>query len=171
MSQPAGYRLLAEHQNMRAARLYAVEVRLAKHLPQEDTQRVALQHAREAANELARMAEVRVARLESWPETGEDDWVVAGNVSNADGTPAKGVTIRVYDKDRKYDDLLGETETNKFGDFSIVYDTCDFQDAFSDDEPDLFVMVTNRQGRELIEVKTPVRYNAGRIEHFDIRLT
>jgi hypothetical protein len=169
-SQKSGFQLLAKRQAKKQARRRAVAERLAEHLEKDDPRLVQIQKSAEQAGELGLAANQRAKRLEILPKVRADDWVVTGVVRYADGTPGSRLTVQVFDKDHKYDDLLGTTKTNEFGDFVIVYNERDFSDNFRDELPDLYVMVRDREGKQLIADKTPVRHNAGRTEHFEIQL-
>lgn len=169
-SQKPGFELLARRQSRKQARRRAVAERLAKHLDVEDPRLIQVKQSVQQAGELALAAGQRAKRLEIRPETRADDWLVTGNVRYADGSAAAGVIVKLFDKDHKHDDFLGSTETNDFGDFAIVYSERDFRDSIGDEFPDLYVMVSDKKGKQLISDKTPVRPNAGRSEHFDIQL-
>ncbi|MEL7052991.1 MAG: hypothetical protein AAGM45_14570 [Cyanobacteria bacterium J06588_5] len=97
------------------------------------------------------------------------NWVVWGKVMDAQGNPADGVLISLFDQDYYYDDRLGTTTTNQAGEFCIFYRTEHFQDL-AEANPDLYLKVLSRQGDELFCSETPVRFEAGRFERFDIEL-
>jgi len=170
-SQAAGYQLLAQQQERRLARRRAVESRLAPQLESDDPRLIAARQATQRASELALAAQQRVKRLANWPKLRQDDdWVVTGQVRQADGLPAAGVTIRVFEQDRKFDDFFGTTQPNEFGDFVKVYNVCQFRDQFGDSFPDLFIMVVDEKGQPLVTSTTPISIRAGGVEHFDIQL-
>jgi hypothetical protein len=169
-SQATGYQLLAQQQDRRLARRRAVESRLASQLEPDDPRLIAARQATQQVSELALVARQRVKRLAIWPELRQDDWVVTGQVRQADGLPAVGVTIRVFDQDRKFDDFLGTIQPNAFGDFVIVYNVCHFREMFGESFPDLFIMVVDQEGQPLVTSTSPIPVEAGRVEHFDIQL-
>lgn len=169
-SQSTGYQLLAQQQDRRLARRRAVESRLASQLEPDDPRLEAARQATQRVSELGQVARERVKRLTIWPELRQDDSVITGQVRQADGLPAVGVTVRVVAEDRKFDKFLGMTQPNEFGDFVIVYNVCRFRDKFGEKFPDLFIMVTDQKGQQLVTSTTPIPIQAGRVEHFDIQL-
>jgi hypothetical protein len=79
------------------------------------------------------------------------------------------LTVRVFDRDRKFDDLLGETETDETGDFFTVYHARDFYEK-GENTPELYVMVEDAAGNELFSSRENVRPEAGQSEYFVIQL-
>lgn len=178
-SQEAGLSVLAQRQAQHGARRRAVAERLAAYLPDDDPQLVRARWAERQAQDLELAARQRLKRMEGQPEPGPDDWVVAGHVSYADGTPATGLRVRLSDPEHKYDDLLAATSTNSFGDFALVQDLCQLRekigaprpDAASGKElPEFRLLVADKQGRQLVETPVPVRCEGGCVEYLEILL-
>jgi hypothetical protein len=96
-------------------------------------------------------------------------WAVRGRVTHADGRPAAGLTVSLYDKDLFFDDRLGETTTNNDGDYAFSYRTRDFRD-FIERRPDLFIKVLDENGETLHRTRARVRMEAGHDEVIDLRL-
>lgn len=103
------------------------------------------------------------------PKPEDTPWIVRGKVVDAAGNAVPGVLVRLFDKDRLYDDLLGATQTDKKGQFEIKYRLQDFREGL---EPgaDLYLTVTDAEGNILYQTKDAVRFNAGREEEFEIVL-
>ncbi len=99
------------------------------------------------------------------PEVGE--WTAAGRVVDPKGKPAAGLMVKAYDRDRRYDDLLGAALTNKEGVFKITFRTQAFREG-DEPGPDLFVVIEDADGNELHA--TELRLNATKEEVFEIRL-
>ncbi len=95
--------------------------------------------------------------------------MVYGRVFDAAGKPAAGLIVRVFDRDRKLDDLLGETETDANGDFHSVYHARDFYEK-GENAPELYIMVEDAAGNELFSSRENVRPLAGQSEYFVIQL-
>ncbi len=97
----------------------------------------------------------------------DDSWVVKGRVTDEEGNGVAGLMVRVVDKDRKYDDLLGAAQTDENGEFEISYRLQDFREGL---EPgaDLFVLVSDVKGKVVYSSEDAIRYDAGREEVFDI---
>ncbi len=159
----------AEIHQQRAARLAGAAARLQKALGEADPRVVALRQAGAASEQLYASANAEAAREARRPKAGPHEWVVFGRVLDAAGQPAAGLVVRVFDRDRKYDDLLGETTTDEHGDFAAVYHERDFLEA-GEGLPELYVQVEDARGRPLYSSRDQLRYNAGRLEYFEIAL-
>lgn len=115
----------AQLQERRATRLSAIETRLTASLGENDPQVVALREAAAAANALKQSLETTVIRAKNRPQVTAKDWMVFGTVSHSNGDPVAGVSVRVFDRDGLLDGLLGETKTDEYGDFALVYHESD----------------------------------------------
>lgn len=98
-----------------------------------------------------------------------NEWLVYGQVLNASGKPVPKLQVRIFDRDRKYDDLLGETETDENGEFSAVYHERDFGEI-GEERPELYVMVNDAAGKSLYSSRDTIRFEAGKAEYFAITL-
>jgi protocatechuate 3,4-dioxygenase beta subunit len=111
-------------------------------------------------------------------ENGDDEgaqsastgWTVRGRVTDANGSGVSGLTISLYDEDLFFDDQLGATKTDEFGDYRFIYGPDDFRDLF-EKRPDLYLKVIDRRGRTLYDSACDVEYDAGRVEVIDIELS
>lgn len=169
-SQTTGYDMLGRRKEKKAARHNAVKARLSKTLePENPKLKMAKIKAGKAAETAAAFKE-RVTRLKKKPKLGENDWMVSGNVRYDSGRAALGLTVQVYDKDLKFDDLLGKAVTDDFGDFHVIYDTCRFDDEWGNDRPDLYLRILDKDGKVLADHTEPLRVDAGRIEYFEVVL-
>lgn len=170
-SQKVGYQLVSNRKTVKALRRKAVAQRLAKSLQADDPrlQLATLQAGRSA--ETAAALKQRVTRLKKRPKLGKNDWMVSGNVRYGNGNAAGGLTVQVYDKDLKFDDLLGKTITDEFGDFFIVYDITRFDDEWGNNKPDLYIRILDKNGEVLAEKTEPLRVNAGNTEFFQVVIT
>lgn len=104
------------------------------------------------------------------PKIGVHDWAVFGQVLTAQGMPVSNRRVRVFDRDRKYDDLLGDTQTDAAGNFAVIYHERDFSET-NENLPELYVMVEDTDGKILYSSRNQVRYRPGRSEFFGIILT
>ncbi|WP_367105954.1 ribosomal protein L7/L12 [uncultured Psychrobacter sp.] len=78
----------------------------------------------------------------------DDNYLVKGQVSLANGEPASGVLVQAYDKDLRSEQYLGEASTLANGEYAIPYN----QEQFSRSEKnnaDLLLRVFNEVGIEL----------------------
>ena len=159
----------AELQGERAARLAEAETRLKEHLGTQHPQVEALRRAASSARDLERSLQTTTTRESRLPQVKPYEWMVFGQVLDSDGKPVVGVTVRVFDRDRRYDDLLGEAETDEFGDFSMVYHERDFAED-GENLPELYLMVEDRRRNLLYSSRDDPRREAGRVEYFQIVL-
>jgi hypothetical protein len=167
-STPALETLAQEHA-ARAERLAGAEARLAARLGNDHPQTVAARQAAASAVTARTNLQRLAVREASRPAPKPHEWVVFGRVVDAAGEPVGHVRVRVFDRDRKYDDLLGDTTTDEQGDFSVVYHERDFFEA-GEGLPELYVRVDDAQGNELYSSRDSVRAQAGRAEYFEIVL-
>lgn len=115
----------AQLQERRATRLTAIETRLKASLGENDPQVVALREAAATANALKQSLETTAIRAKRRPQITTKDWMVFGTVSNSNQDPVSDVSVRVFDRDGLLDGLLGETQTDEYGDFALVYHESD----------------------------------------------
>ncbi|TDB67508.1 Tc toxin subunit A-related protein [Arundinibacter roseus] len=97
---------------------------------------------------------------------------VSGRVTDMSNFPLDQLLVRVFDRDLRSEELIGETVTNRDGWYNLDY----FPENFLKDEkqyPDLDVKVFTRNGRQLLYEPTikEIRFNARRREVIDIKLT
>lgn len=156
-------------QDTRTKRLKKVDARLAAKLGEDHPRVTALRQARERSlklgNNLKRDA-VRAAKLR---EIKPYEWVVHGQVMDSQGKPVEGVIVRVFDKDRKFDELLGNTSTDAEGDFQLVYHERSFQER-GGGGPELFLQVEDADGQVRYASEDVLRCQGGSSEYFLIEL-
>ncbi|NMG08781.1 hypothetical protein [Brasilonema sp. UFV-L1] len=160
---------LASLQQQRAARLASAEDRLKASLGENHPQVIALREAATFANQLQQNLQTTLTRAQRRPQVKPGEWVVFGTVFNSQGNPVSGVQVRIFDRDCVYDDLLGDTETDEYGDFAVIYHERDFADII-EKQPDLYIRVNDMQGNELYSSQDSIRYNVGQAEFFEIIL-
>ncbi len=168
-SQQAALEELAAQQEQRAARLQQVENRIAPVLGDDNPRVVALHQEQLRVSALQRSLSDNATRASRLPQLKSYEWMVYGHVQDGDGTPVTGVVVRLFDKDRKLDDLLGYTTSDEFGDFSLVFHERTFYEP-GENAPELYLMVEDSAGNTLYSSKDNVRYQSGRIEYFLIVL-
>lgn len=159
----------ASLQNQRAKRLKNTETRITAELGEDHPRVVALRLAQSRSSQLQRSLKDNATRTAKLRELKPYEWMVYGQVVDSQGMPVANVTVRVYDKDRKYDDLLGYVTTDKFGDFQLVYHERAFYEP-GEEAPELYLRVDDVEGNELYSTEDQVRYQSGRVEYFLIEL-
>lgn len=167
-SQQSGYAWLSKRKFKKAVRCKAVTTRLEKTLDAGDPRLKMAKIKADKASETAAALKLRATRLRKKPKLGEKDWMVSGNIRNKNGRAAAGLIVQVYDKNYKFVDLLGKTETDNFGDFHLVYDTCRFEDEWGSEQPDLFLQVLSKEGKMLKAYTKPLSVNAGSISYVSL---
>jgi hypothetical protein len=160
---------LDQLQQLRAVRLSAAADRLKANLGADNPRVIALTQSAQAASSLQQTLHIEAVRAARQPAVGPNEWMVYGRVLDLQGQAVAGVIVRVFDRDRKYDDLLGDTTTDELGDFSVIYHERDFAEA-REANPDLYLMVSDSAGNLLYSSKDNVRFEAGRVEYFEIAL-
>jgi hypothetical protein len=156
-------------QDRRAKRLQQVDARLVAELGEDHPRVVALRQTQKRTVELQRSLKDNETRTANLRELKTYEWMVYGEVVDRQGEPVEGVIVRVYDKDRKYDDLLGYTTTDKFGDFQVIYHERAFYEP-GEEKPELFLQVEGEDGQVLYSSEETIRFQAGRIEYFRVVL-
>lgn len=161
---------IARRRATRLARLAAAAARLEEELGSDADDVVELK-SRIGRVDTTRVAlERRAERERRRPLLKPHEWMVYGRVVNHDKSPAEGVRVRVFDKDRKFDDLLGESKVDEFGDFVVgPYHERDFLES-GEGAPELYIKVYGAQNRILFDGSKQPRFEAGRIEYFEIVL-
>lgn len=160
----------AAAQSRRAANLNTATTQLQAVLGENDPRVIALKRAASSAERFKMVVADRSAQ-EAWrPKIGPLEWLVYGRVFDANGAPAGGRHVRVFDRDRKYDDVLGDTVTDDQGRFAAVYHQRDFAEL-RENLPELYVMVEDESGQVVYSSRSAVRFKAGRAEYFEIQLS
>lgn len=94
-------------------------------------------------------------------------WTVRGQVNDAAGAVVAGVTVSISDKDRKFADRLGKTQTGAKGDFEFTYKAEAFADLIK--QPvDLFLQVLDPNQRPLFSHPQALRFESGKTETISI---
>jgi hypothetical protein len=167
-SQQSGYAWLSKRKSKKAVRHKAVVRRLEETLDADDPRLKKAKIKAERTTETAAAFKQRTTRLKRKPRLGEKDWMVSGTLRNKNGRAAAGLIVQVYDKDFKFVDLLGKTQTDTFGDFHMVYDTCRFEDEWGSEQPDLFLQVMSKEGKVLKAPKEPLNVKSGSISYVSL---
>ena len=168
-AQATGLEGLAALQQTRTDRLLQVETRLAAELGNDHPRVVAVRRARLRANVLRGDLSDTATRAGRLPVLESFEWMVYGHVRTGRGDPVVGVVVRLIDVEGKYEDLLGSTTTDEFGDFALVYHEQTFCDQ-EDKQPELFLRVEDSGGNELWTSKDPVQCRSGQGEYYMIEL-
>ncbi|UCC29860.1 MAG: hypothetical protein JSU86_16845 [Phycisphaerales bacterium] len=95
---------------------------------------------------------------------------ISGCVREAEtGCGVPGVIVSAFDRDRVYDDLLGEVMSDATGAFRLEYEEGAFRDLF-EKTPDLYLTVKTPSGRVLYTTKETTRFNATAREKFNLEI-
>jgi len=159
----------ANLQNQRVKRLKKVDARITKELGEDHPRVVALRQAQTRSAKLQRDLKDNATRTAKLRELKPYEWMVYGQVVDSQGKPVPDAVVRVFDKDRKFDDLLGFTTTDKFGDFQLVYHERAFYEP-GEERPELYLRLEDVEGNELYSTEDQIRYESGRVEFFQIEL-
>jgi hypothetical protein len=88
-------------------------------------------------------------------------FIVLGQVFKADGTPFKDLTVQVFDKDLRSDELIKTDTTKQNGEYMVMYKATDFA-AAEKGRADLFIKVLDSTGKILATSATI--FNAKKFE-------
>jgi hypothetical protein len=154
----------------RASRAGAARTRLARSLGEDHPRVLELQRREDLLLGVAQRLEDVKRKVDDAPDLRPHEWMAHGRVTLDTGEPLEGMTVRVFDKDRKLDDLLGDIVTDAAGEFRAVYHVRDFADT-GEEMPELYVAVFDRRGKPVFSSDTQVRPAVGRSDFFEIILT
>ncbi len=160
---------IEDHYAKRAERLSNIMNCLKEDLGEGHPRVIDLGKAAEKAEELKKSINTAINRESRRPKIGPQEWMAFGTVLDPNGRPISGLRVRVYDKDRKYDDLLCETATDEYGDFYLKYRER-MVIKTGEKKPDLYIMVEDQSGKQLFSSKDSVRRNPGQTSYFKISL-
>jgi Tc toxin complex TcA C-terminal TcB-binding domain/ABC toxin N-terminal region/Neuraminidase-like domain/Putative peptidoglycan binding domain/Salmonella virulence plasmid 28.1kDa A protein len=95
-------------------------------------------------------------------------FIVMGQVLQANGTPMTKMTVKAFDKDLRFEQLL-ETDSNPgpSGEYLIMYTKAKF-DLFEKERADLFVQVFDTNGT--LVATSPIIFNAGKVERVNFTI-
>jgi plastocyanin len=106
------------------------------------------------------------------PET----FIITGLVREQhNGLGIPGLLVRAYDKDKIYDDLMGEACTACDGSFRITSEATDFRDFF-DARPDVYLRISvpssdgSSPPREVFNTHHAIRWNAQSLEYILVEI-
>ena len=98
-------------------------------------------------------------------------FIIYGNIIEAEsGKGIEGLSVKAFDKDLMFDDLLGAVKTNEFGYFKIIYDKKDYKELFLDAKPDIYLNVYDSGGNLILTTENMVRYRGNQTEEFIIEI-
>lgn len=161
---------VAARKTTRVARLVAATARLEQELGSDDPDVLRMKEIIRAQEPQRAVLTRRGERERRRPSPKPHEWMAYGRVVNHDGSPAKGARVRLFDLDRKYDDLLGEARVDEFGDFSIgpFHDRDFFEHG--EEAPELYLKIYGARNRLVYNGEQDARFPAGRIEYFEVVL-
>ncbi len=95
---------------------------------------------------------------------------ITGRVQESEsGRGVPGIIISAFDKDRHFDDLLGEVMSDADGNFFMEYDEKKFKDLF-EKAPDIYLTVKTLSGRVLFTTEGATRFKAKPHEEFQLEI-
>lgn len=146
ITQP-GLSNIAKLQGLRAKRLSLTAKRLEKSLGSSDSRVTALRAQAAASEQMSAALEVERQRDARRPRPTAKEWMVRGRLYSSSGEPVKGAKVRIYEKEPGADNLIGEVESDKFGDYAITYHERVF--AGTPDTTGLVIEIVDRDGNVL----------------------
>jgi hypothetical protein len=144
---------------------------LLRTLPADHPRVLALERMARGAEEVATWAGETVERSNRHPDVRPGDWVVLGRVVAVDGKAAPGLLVRIFDREQKFAQRLGQSSTDTQGEFFFRYDGEEFADLFKA-KPALFLMVTDASRKTPLFTSSEAFFaEPGRVEQFEIHLS
>ena len=160
---------IAQLYENRSTRLKQVADRLEPTLGESHRRVVDLRQAVLITNELERTLKTATVRQKRRPSINPNDWGVFGQILNRASRPVAGLKVVVSDRANRLKDLRRETNTDEYGDFSVLYYERDFA-KYEDTLPALFVQVNDSKGNLLFSSDESIRYSPGQVKYFEVRL-
>lgn len=161
--------IFSEFQQRRATRLKNTAKVLRTKLGKDDLTVATAENMSQSLDVLKTDLSAQTARLQNFPILNPNEWIVFGTVLDAQGKGVGGLAVRVFDRERKYDELLGGTETDKNGDFFVIYQELIFKKA-GESLPELYLMVADASGKTVYSSADSILHKAGQSEYFAISL-
>jgi len=110
------------------------------------------------------------AIMEPEPQAEAHQFKVVGRVQESgSGRPLPDLLVRAFDRDLVSDDYLGEARTGADGRFVIIFREELFRHLF-ETQPDIYLQIFDAAGRKIANSENSVRWNAGRLERFEIEV-
>jgi hypothetical protein len=103
----------------------------------------------------------------------DDDrrFLVHGTIREEEsGAPLPNLLVRAFDRDLLFDDALGETTTDRNGDFHLHFTRRAFRDV-REKWPDIYLRVYDRRdGREVLHTRHAIRWNVRTAQRYDLTI-
>jgi len=102
----------------------------------------------------------------------EENYSIYGKIIDREseqGIP--NLTVKAFDKDPIFDDVLGSSKTVEDGSFRILYDEKDFTERFLDKRPDIYLKIFDSAGNLRHTTKDHIRFQADMSEEFIVRIS
>jgi hypothetical protein len=96
-------------------------------------------------------------------------WEVKGKITDENDNSIKDLTVSLYDKENRFDNILGTTVTGEDGTFIFTYPTGKLQDLIKAN-PDIYLKVLVKKGKPIYSSEKAVKCEPGRIEVFNIKI-
>jgi hypothetical protein len=96
-----------------------------------------------------------------------DQWSVAGKVTYDDNKPGSSLIVHVFNKQEEKN--ITKANTSRSGVFKFVFTTEKFPDLFKN-KPDLYLVISDRAGKELHITDKPLQPKIGGMEELKIVL-
>ena len=161
-----GLAKISKLHKLRAKRLTLTAKRLEKGLGSSHPRVVTLRSRAAAAKRMSEALDVERRRNSGRPKPTAKEWMVRGRIYSSSGEPIKGAKVRIYEKEPGADNLIGEVESDKFGDYAITYHERVF--AGAPESTDLVIEIIDREGNVLQPGEGDLRFKPGRDENLGI---
>lgn len=143
----------ARVQTERAERLEQAHRSALQHLGDDHPAVARLGASAETARRYRVHAQDLVEQAEAAPRVRAHELVVSGEVVDAQRRPLHGVRVRLFDRDVREDDLLGDEWTDAKGRFHMVFHERDYYEP-GEGEPELYVVIDTADGVRIANTRS-----------------
>ncbi len=157
-------------QHAREVRLDEARERLTETLGADHPDVVALTDLVEAAQRYSALSSDLLERIRCAPRVRPHELVLSGEVVDRAGRPLPGLRVRLYARDDKHDDLLGDDRSDARGAFHFVFPAGDRRGPGAE-RPALYVSVDAPDGRRLADTREQAVPQSGSLRFLRIELT
>lgn len=117
------------------------------------------------------IAQAAILRHEDLKQPTPGKFVVTGRiVDDATGVGLPNVKIKAFDRDRKFDDLLGTVQTDQDGFYRLEYTAEQFREG-GEDAPEVYIQVLDEADEPLYQSPRSVEIKSNNVETLDARIS
>ncbi len=159
---------LVKGEERRIGEFGEAEKRLTATLGRDHARVAALKARAAAAAESRDTVALAASRAAAVKPLAPNEFMVRGHVEDQEGKPVAGLAAYLSDSERTATDLRRDVVTDAAGDFAVVYTDRDVVRRRG--QPEVHLTLEDASGQLVYSSRDPVRFDKGRIEHFEVVL-